>query len=85
MCSLENPRARNEFHLSVYFSDMMRNVSIKRVFHPDDKNKGKEIIWPTFIAEESEKTFKNTPLWKIALVKESLKFMMTDEDTQVNY
>ena len=56
---------RNDFHLSVYFNDMMRNVSVKRVFHPEDKNKGKEDIWPTFIPEESEKSFKNTPLWKI--------------------
>jgi hypothetical protein len=65
VCSLENCQARNEFHLSVYFNDLLRNVGVKRVFHPEDKNKNKEEILPVFIPEESEKSFKNTPLWKV--------------------
>lgn len=85
VCSLENPSLRNDFHLSVYFNDIMRNVTCKRVFHPEDKNNGKEQVLPTFIPEESEKCFKNTPLWKIQLVKESLKFMMTDEDEDIDF
>lgn len=35
---------------------------------------------PYFIPEEAEKLVNQTPLWKIKLVKESLKYMMTDED-----
>ena len=35
---------------------------------------------PYFIPEEAEKLMSSTPLWKIQLVKESLKYMMTDED-----
>jgi len=35
---------------------------------------------PFFIPEEAEKLTSQTPLWKIQLVKESLKYMMTDED-----
>ena len=40
---------------------------------------------PFFIPEESEKLVSQTPLWKMQLVKESLKFMMTDEDEGVQY
>lgn len=43
--------------------------------------KGVEQILPYYIPEESEKLSNQTPLWKIQLVQESLKFMMTDEDT----
>ena len=32
------------------------------------------------IPEEAEKSSSRTPLWKIQLVKDSLEFMMTDED-----
>lgn len=35
---------------------------------------------PKYIPEESEKLDLITPVWKIQLVKESLKYMMTDED-----
>lgn len=35
---------------------------------------------PYFIPEEAEKLVNQTPLWKIKLVQESLKYMMTDED-----
>jgi len=38
---------------------------------------------PVFIPEESEKMNLITPVWKIQLVKESLKYMMTDEDAGV--
>jgi len=37
-------------------------------------------ILPYFIPEEAEKLSNQTPLWKIHLVKDSLKFMMTDDD-----
>ena len=59
----------------------MRDVNIKRVFHPEDKQAGKEDVLPYFIPEEAEKLVNQTPVWKIQLVKESLKYMMTDEDT----
>lgn len=39
---------------------------------------------PYFIPEEAEKMVDKTPLWKIKLVKESLGFMMTDEDEGQN-
>jgi hypothetical protein len=58
VCSLEMPKAKGDFFLSVYFNQALRDVSIKRVFHPDDKNKGKEDVLPYFIPEEAEKLVK---------------------------
>lgn len=43
-------------------------------------NSSKDEILPYFIPEEAEKIVNQTPVWKIKLVKESLKYMMTDED-----
>jgi len=34
-----------------------------------------------FIPEESEKLSSTAPTWKLELVRESLPYMMTDEDT----
>ena len=85
VCALEKPGAKNEFKLSVYFDQPLRNVNCKRVFHPDDKNAGKEEILPVLIPEEAEKLVNRTPLWKIELVRESLRFMMTDEDEGVQF
>ena len=33
----------------------MRDVNIKRIFHPNDKQSGKEDVLPYFIPEEAEK------------------------------
>lgn len=73
-----------EFYLSVYVDQPLRDVEIKRIFHPADKNETKDLTLPTFIPEEAEKLSNRAPAWKCALVKESLKFMMTDEDTGAN-
>ena len=77
--SLEIKNGRGEFFLSVYFNQQNRDVLCKRVFHPNDKQNGKEEVLPYFIPEEAEKLVNKTPIWKIKLVKESLKYMMTDE------
>lgn len=81
--SLEIAGHKGDFFLSVYFNQAMRDVNIKRVFHPADKQQGKEDVLPTFIPEEAEKLVNQTPVWKIQLVKESLKYMITDEDAGV--
>lgn len=83
VCALEKAGAKNDFYLSVYFDQPLRNVNCKRVFHPLDKQKGKEEVLPFLIPEEAEKLVNKTPLWKIELVKESLAFMITDEDEGV--
>jgi hypothetical protein len=62
----------------------MRDVEIKRVFHPND-SQGKEVakkdgVLPLFIPEESEKISARAPTWKIQLCKDSLKYMITDEN-----
>lgn len=85
VCALEIAGFKSDFFLSVYFNQQLRDVCIKRVFHPEDKQAGKEEVLPQFIPEEAEKLVSQTPLWKIQLVKESLKYMMTDEDTGANY
>jgi len=53
--SLEIAGHKGDFFLSVYFNQAMRDVNIKRVFHPADKQQGKEDVLPTFIPEEAEK------------------------------
>jgi len=77
------PQIKTEFYLSCYFNSQLRDMCIKRVFHPQDKQAGKEQVLPYYIPEESEKLVNQTPLWKINLVKESLRYMMTDEDQGV--
>lgn len=85
MCSTERKGCLGDFFLSVYFDQQLRDVNIKRVFHPEDKRAGKEEVLPYFIPEEAEKLVSSTPLWKIQLVKESLRFMMSDEDDGANF
>ena len=79
VCSTELPKVKGKFFLSVYFNQALRDVNIKRVFHPNDMSSAKEQVLPFFIPEEAEKLVNQTPAWKIKLVKESLKFMMTDD------
>jgi len=78
--STELAKKKGKFFLSVYINQRLRDVYAKRVFHPLDKNTAKDEVLPFFIPEEAEKLASQAPLWKIQLVKESLKYMMTDED-----
>lgn len=68
-----------EVFISIYINQKWRDVEIKRVFHPADKNEGKDEILPYFIPEEAEKSGA-CPSWKLELVREMLPYMMTDED-----
>lgn len=85
VCATEKQKRKAQFYLSVYFNQALRDVDIKRIFHPDDWNSAKDEVLPYFIPEEAEKVVNQTPVWKIKLVKESLKYMMTDEDTGANF
>ena len=85
VCATEKPKQRGKFYLSVYFDQRLRDVDIKRVFHPEDLNTAKDAVLPYLIPEEAEKLDSQTPVWKIKLVKESLKYMMTDEDAGVQF
>jgi len=78
VCSTERAGKTGEFYLSVYFNQALRDVNVKRVFHP--MNKKSDEVLPQFIPEEAEKLVNQTPSWKIQLVQESLNFMVTDED-----
>ena len=66
--------------MSIYIDCALRDVSIMRVFHPDDKNTAKDEVLPYLIPEEAEKMSSRTPFWKIELVKDSLQYIITDED-----
>jgi hypothetical protein len=77
----ELPGKEGDVYMSIYVDQPLRDVEIKRVFHPKDYNPNKEKMLPTFIPEESEKISARAPTWKIQLCKESLPYMMTDEDT----
>lgn len=79
MCSTEIANVEGKFYLSLYLNQFLRDVEIKRVFHPKDKNNKDEVL-PFFIPEESEKISASAPTWKLELVRESLPYMMTDED-----
>jgi hypothetical protein len=70
--SLEKAGATGEFYLSIYFDQNLRDVDIKRVFHPLDKNNGKEDVYPYLIPEEAERMQSRAPTWKIDLIKESI-------------
>lgn len=65
VCATERKNKRGKFFLSVYFDQGLRDVEIKRVFHPDAPNTKGEAILPNFIPEEAEKIVSQTPLWKI--------------------
>ena len=84
VAALENPGAKGKFYLSVYFDQRLIDMDIKRVFHPEDKNAAKESILPYLIPEEAEKMTKQVPVWKIMLVKESLRYIVTDEDEDLD-
>lgn len=55
VCATEKAGAKAKFNLSVYFNQQLRDVNIMRVFHPNDKNQGKEEVLPVYIPEEAEK------------------------------
>ena len=45
VCSTEVANRRGEFFLSVYFNQRLRDVEIKRIFHPHDpKMEGDEVL-----------------------------------------
>lgn len=81
VASTEKQGLFGKFFLSIYADLDLRDVEIMRIFHPDDKNENNEEVLPLFIPEEAEKISNRAPAWKINLVKESIKYMMTDEDT----
>ena len=74
-----------KFHLSIYFDQEMRDCEIKRVY-PDqyefDEDERKDEILPRFIPEEAEKILR-APTWKLALVRDMIPFMMTEDDKEV--
>lgn len=76
----ETPGTCGEFYVSFYVNQYMRDVEFKRVFPPGDQNEARDEVLPQFIPEEAEKLQNRTPTWKLQLVKESLKYMITDED-----
>ena len=78
--SCEIAGKQGEVYLSIYVDQPLRDIEIKRVFHPSDQNENKDGILPYFIPEEAEKISNRAPTWKTSLVKESLPYMMTDED-----
>lgn len=80
VCSTEIAGTTGEFYLSLYVNQALRDIEIKRVFQQGQRNDNKEEILPYFIPEESEKLSASCPTWKLELVRESLPYMMTDED-----
>jgi hypothetical protein len=54
-----------KFHISVYFNDKLHNVDLKRLNGPRNKY--------TCIPEETEKTNKKVPGWKIKYVERLIK------------
>ena len=81
--SCETPETTGDLFMSIYLNCALRDVMIKRVFHHLDSNTAKDNILPFLIPEEAEKVASQTPPWKLELVRESLQYMITDEDKQV--
>ena len=42
VCTTELEGKKGDFYLSVYFNQALRDVQLKRVFHAEDKQAGKE-------------------------------------------
>ena len=82
--STEITGKQGEVYISIYVNQRLRDIEIKRVFHPKDKNESKDCMLPYFIPEEAEKISNRAPTWKTTLVKESLPYMMTGEDAGVD-
>ena len=78
--SCETPGTEGEVYLSIYLNCNLRDVCVKRVFLPDQKSGPNEAVLPQLIPEEAEKISMRVPQWKLELVRESLKYMITDED-----
>ena len=79
VCALEEAGKKGKFALSVYFDQSLDSMDCRRVFHPEDKNADKEPSLPKLIPEEAEKMKNRVPLWKIQLVRESLKYFVNDD------
>ena len=69
--------------MSIYVNQALRDVEIKRVFHPLDKNEAEDEVLPLFIPEEAEKLQATAPAWKLELVRECIPYMVTEEDAVV--
>lgn len=54
VCSTEISKRAGDFFLSVYFNQEFRDVEIKRVFHPEDRNLAGEHTLPDLIPELAE-------------------------------
>ena len=70
--STEIAGKRGTFYLSIYFNQPLRNVEVRRIFNPQDKNTKRDQMLPSLIAEEAEKKTKGIPAWKVQFIKESL-------------
>ena len=56
---------RGTFYFSIYFNQPLRNVEVRRVFHPQDQNTKRDPVLPALIAEEVEKKTRQVPAWKV--------------------
>jgi hypothetical protein len=81
---MEEAGKKGKFALSVYFDKRLDEMDVRRVFNPVDKNQDKEDVLPKLIPEEAEKMKNRVPLWKIELVRNSLKYMVSDEDVDLD-
>jgi len=77
--SNELPGVTGQFFLSLYINKPYRELELKRVFAPSDRNISKDEHLPFFIPEELEKV-NGAPTWKLELVRESLKYIIEDDD-----
>jgi hypothetical protein len=63
--SCETQGTIGDLFLSIYVNCPLRDVQIKRVFHPDDPTVGHEAVLPYLIPEEAEKISNRCPPWKV--------------------
>lgn len=63
--SCETPGTEGEVFMSIYVNVPLRDISIKRVFHPDDPNTAGDEVLPYLIPEEAEKISNSCPPWKM--------------------
>ena len=73
-----------EVYISLYFNLLMREMDMKRVWKDKAEQRNfPEPIHPELIPEEAEKSANLVPVWKLEMIRKTIKLFMTDDDTKI--
>lgn len=82
--STEMPEQEGEVYISLYYDLLMREMDMKRVWKDKAEMRNfPEPIHPGLIPEEAEKSANLVPVWKLELIRKSIKLFMSDDDDKI--